>query len=224
MAEQIDIGTKDVLALLPLKGTVIMPHQVAPLGVGRQKSLKALEAALGNEPRLIMLAAQKQDDLEEPTAADIYTTGTVCRIIQVGKQPDGVLQVIVEGLVRGEIQNVVRDEPYFEVRVVQHPDAQEKTLEIEALMRGILAQFERFARYSRSIAPEQYAVVVQADEPGKLADLVAQHLPLKIEERQQVLEMGPKDRLDLLAQILTREVSILELERKIQNRVRKQME
>ena len=224
MAEHIEVTTKDVLALLPLKGTVVMPHQVAPLGVGRQKSLKALEAALGNEPRLIMLSAQKVDDQEDPGAGDIYPIGTVCRIIQVGKQPDGVLQVIVEGLVRGEIQSVVREDPYFEVQVLQRPDEQEKTLEIEALMRGVLAQFERFARYSRSIAPEQYAVVVQADEPGKLADLVAQHLPLKIEERQQVLEMGPKDRLDLLAQILTREVSILELERKIQNRVRKQME
>jgi ATP-dependent Lon protease len=226
VTEQIELTPKDkdVLALLPLKGTVVMPHQVAPLGVGRQKSLKALEAALGNEPRLIMLAAQKQDDQEDPGAADIYPIGTVCRIIQVGKQPDGVLQVIVEGLVRGEIQTVVREDPYFEVQVLQRPDAQEKTLEIEALMRGVLASFERFARYSRSIAPEQYAVVVQADEPGKLADLVAQHLPLKIEERQQVLELGPKERLDLLAQILTREVSILELERKIQNRVRKQME
>jgi ATP-dependent Lon protease len=224
VAEHIEVTTKDVLALLPLKGTVVMPHQVAPLGVGRQKSLKALEAALGNEPRLIMLSAQKVDDQEDPGAGDIYPIGTVCRIIQVGKQPDGVLQVIVEGLVRGEIQSVVREDPYFEVQVLQRPDEQEKTLEIEALMRGVLAQFERFARYSRSIAPEQYAVVVQADEPGKLADLVAQHLPLKIEERQQVLEMGPKDRLDLLAQILTREVSILELERKIQNRVRKQME
>ena len=224
MAERTEGTTKNVLALLPLKGTVVMPHQVAPLGVGRQKSLKALEAALGNEPRLIMLAAQKQDDLEDPGAADIYPVGTVCRIIQVGKQPDGVLQVIVEGLVRGEIQSVVREDPYFEVQVLRRPDEQEKTLEIEALMRGVLAQFERFARYSRSIAPEQYAVVVQADEPGKLADLVAQHLPLKIEERQQLLEMGPKDRLDLLAQVLTREVSILELERKIQNRVRKQME
>jgi len=224
VAERIDVTIKDVLALLPLKGTVVMPHQVAPLGVGRQKSLKALEAVLGSEPRLIMLAAQKQDDQEEPTAGDIYSTGTVCRIVQVGKQPDGVLQVIVEGLVRGEIQSVVREEPYFEVRITQRPDAQEKTLEIEALMRGVLAQFERFARYSRSIAPEQYAVVVQADEPGKLADLVVQHLPLKIGERQQLLEMGPKDRLDQLAQILTREVSILELERKIQNRVRKQME
>src|SRR5512134_913846 len=112
-----------------------MPHQVAPLGVGRQKSLKALEAALGNEPRLIMLSAQKVDDQEDPGAGDIYPIGTVCRIIQVGKQPDGVLQVIVEGLVRGEIQSVVREDPYFEVQVLQRPDEQEKTLEIEALMR-----------------------------------------------------------------------------------------
>jgi ATP-dependent Lon protease len=211
------------MPLLPLKGTVVMPHQIAPLGVGRQKSLKALEAALAGD-RIIVLAAQKQDDLEEPRPTDIYSMGTVCRILQVGKQPDGVLQVIVEGLVRGAIERVEREDPYFEARVRQQPDTQEKTLEIEALMRGVLSQFERFARYSRSIAPEQYAVVMQAEDPGKLADLVAQHLPLKIEERQQLLEMEAKDRLDLLSQILTREVNILELERKIQNRVRKQME
>jgi len=217
------VPIKDVLPLLPLKGTVVMPHQIAPLGVGRQKSLKALEAALAGD-RIIVLAAQKQDDLEEPRPTDIYSMGTVCRILQVGKQPDGVLQVIVEGLVRGAIERVEREDPYFEARVQQRPDTQEKTLEIEALMRGVLSQFERFARYSRSIAPEQYAVVMQAEEPGKLADLVAQHLPLKIEERQQLLEMEAKDRLDLLSQILTREVNILELERKIQNRVRKQME
>lgn len=225
MAERSEtpVEIKDVMPLLPLKGTVVMPHQIAPLGVGRQKSLKALEAALAGD-RIIVLAAQKQDDLEEPRPTDIYSVGTVCRILQVGKQPDGVLQVIVEGLVRGAIEGVEREDPYFEARVRQQPDTQEKTLEIEALMRGVLSQFERFARYSRSIAPEQYAVVMQAEEPGKLADLVAQHLPLKIEERQQLLEMAAKDRLDLLSQILTREVNILELERKIQNRVRKQME
>ncbi len=223
MAERTDITIKDVLPLLPLKGTVIMPHQIAPLGVGRQKSLRALEAALAGD-RIIVLAAQKQDDLEDPRATDIYSVGTICRILQVGKQPDGVLQVIVEGLMRGEIQSVEHEEPHFAVRVRQQPDAVEKNLEIEALMRGVLSQFERFARFSRSIAPEQYAVVTAAEEPGKLVDLIAQHLPLKIEERQQLLEMAPKDRLDLLSQILTREVNILELERKIQNRVRKQME
>ncbi|MDQ7843043.1 MAG: endopeptidase La [Armatimonadota bacterium] len=223
MAERSEPTIKDILPLLPLKGTVILPHQIAPLGVGRQKSLRALEAALAGD-RLIMLAAQKQDDLEDPHPGDIYTAGTVCRILQVGKQPDGVLQVIVEGLVRGTIERVEREEPYFEVKVRPRPDPAEKTLEIEALMRGVLSQFERFARYSRSIAPEQYATVMQAEEPGPLSDLVAQHLPLKVEERQQLLELEPKDRLDLLSQILTREVNILELERKIQTRVRKQME
>jgi len=166
------VEIKDVMPLLPLKGTVVMPHQIAPLGVGRQKSLKALEAALAGD-RIIVLAAQKQDDLEEPRPTDIYSMGTVCRILQVGKQPDGVLQVIVEGLVRGAIERVEREDPYFEARVRQQPDTQEKTVEIEALMRGVLSQFERFARYSRSIAPEQYAVVMQAEEPGKLADLIA---------------------------------------------------
>ncbi len=223
MAEGTEVTIKDILPLLPLKGTVIMPRQIAPLGVGRQKSLKALETALGGD-RMILLAAQKQDDLEEPTAKDIYPVGTICRIIQVGKQPDGVLQVIVEGVVRGDILRVEREDPHFEVRVAPRPDPVEKSPEIEALMRGVLSQFERFAKYSRSVAPEQYAGVMQADEPGRLADLVAQHLPLKIEERQQLLELNPKDRLELLSQILTREINILELERKIQNRVRKQME
>ncbi len=223
MTERSETPIKDLLPLLPLKGTVIMPHQAAPLGVGRPKSLRALEAALGSD-RMIMLAAQKQDDLEDPTPADIYTVGTICRIMQVGKQPDGVLQVIVEGVVRAEVLGAEKTEPYFEVRVAQRPDPTEKGLELEALKRGVVAQFERFARFSRSVAPEQYATVMQAEEPGKLADLVTQHLPLKLEERQQLLEQNPKDRLELLSQILTREVNILELERKIQGRVRKQME
>src|SRR3989449_2180085 len=223
MTERTEIPNKDVLPLLPLKGTVIMPHQVAPLGVGRPKSLRALEAALAAD-RMILLAAQKQDEQEDPTPADIYLVGTICKILQVGKQPDGVLQVIVEGVVRAELLGVEQLEPYFEMRVAPRPDPVEKSLEIEALMRGVVSQFERFARFSRSVAPEQYAAAMQADEPGKLADLVAQHLPLKLEERQQLLELVPKDRLELLSQILTREVNILELERKIQNRVRKQME
>src|SRR5712692_4726910 len=223
MTERAGLTIKDVLPLLPLKGTVIMPHQVAPLGVGRAKSLRALEAALGGD-RMIMLAAQKQDELEDPTPADIYTIGTICRILQVGKQPDGVLQVIVEGVVRAELLGVEKTEPYFEVRVAPRPDAVEKTPELEALMRSVSSQFERFVRFSRSVAPEQYAAVTQADEPGKLADLVTQHLPVKLEERQQLLAFAPKERLEVLSQILTREVNILELERKIQSRVRKSME
>ena len=223
MTERAGLTIKDVLPLLPLKGTVIMPHQVAPLGVGRPKSLRALEAALGAD-RMIVLAAQKQDDLEDPTPSEIYSLGTVCRVLQVGKQPDGVLQVIVEGVVRADVLGVEKTDPYFEARIAPRPDAVEKSPELEALMRGVSSQFERFVRFSRSVAPEQYEAVTQADEPGKLADLVTQHMPVKLEERQQLLTLAPKERLELLSQILTRELNILDLERKIQSRVRKSME
>ncbi|MBI2972431.1 MAG: endopeptidase La [Armatimonadetes bacterium] len=223
MTERSESPIKDVLPLLPLKGTVILPAQVAPLGVGRQKSLKALEAALAGD-RMLVLVAQKQDDIEDPGSDDLRSVGTICRVVQVGRQPDGVLQVIVEGVVRAEIVALEKTSPHFEARVSPRPDPTEKNLELEALMRGVVSQFERFARFSRAVAPEQYATVIQAEEPGKLADLIAQHLPVKLDERQQLLEMNPKERLDLLSQILAREVNILELERKIQNRVRKQME
>ncbi|HEX4841049.1 MAG TPA: endopeptidase La [bacterium] len=223
MTERAGLTIKDVLPLLPLKGTVIMPHQVAPLGVGRPKSLRALEAALSAD-RMIVLAAQKQDDLEDPTPSEIYSLGTVCRVLQVGKQPDGVLQVIVEGVVRADVLGVEKTDPYFEARITPRPDAVEKSPEMEALMRGVSSQFERFVRFSRSVAPEQYEAVTQADEPGKLADLITQHMPVKLEERQQLLTLAPKERLELLSQILTRELNILDLERKIQSRVRKSME
>jgi len=215
---------KEILPLLPLKGTVIFPHQVQGLGVGRPKSLRALETALAGEPRLIILAAQRQDDQDNPGPEEIYRTGTVCRILQVGKQPDGVLQIIVEGVVRAEIHEYAQEDPFFAVRYTPRADVTEKSLELEALMRGLSGQFERFARLSRSIPPEQFVAVMQVEEPGKLADLVAQHLNLKLEERQRLLEGAVPERLEMLGQVLSREISILELERKIQNRVRKQME
>jgi len=146
--------------------------------------------------------AQKQDDIEDPTADDIRKIGTVCRVVQVGRQPDGVLQVIVEGVMRAEILSVEQVSPHFEARVAPKPDPSEKNLELEAHMRGVISQFERFSRFSRAVAPEQYAQVMQTEDPGKLADLVAQHLPVKLDERQQLLEKDPKERLDLLSQIL----------------------
>ncbi len=211
------------LPLLPLKGTVVFPHQVQGLGVGRQKSLRALEDALGEE-RFIVLAAQRDDEIDDPTPKDIHTIGTVCRILQVGKQPDGILQVVVEGIVRAAITGFAQEEPFFEVTIAERPDLVEKTMEVEALMRGLASQFERFARLSRSVPPDQLAAAGQVEDPGRLADLVAQHVSLKLEERQELLEATPKTRLERLSAILTREVNLLELERKIQNRVRKQME
>ncbi len=212
-----------VLAVLPLKGTVLLPAMVVPLGVGRPKSLAALEAGLAGD-RIILLVAQKKDDEENPEPAGLYHAGTVCRILQVGKQADGTVQVVVEGVVRGTIVEFVQTDPFFQVRIELRPDSKDKPLEVEALMRGVSSQFERFARLSRSIPPEAFMLVMSAEEPGRLGDLVAQHLQLKVEERQRVLEAAPKDRLEMLSGILTKEINILELERKIQNRVRKQME
>ena len=213
----------DVMPALPLKGTVVLPHMVVPLGVGRPKSLAALEAALSGE-RAILLVAQKQDDMEDPTPDDLYRVGAICKIVQVGKQADGTVQVVVEGAVRGAINEFVQAAPYFQVRVAARVDAKDKPLEIEALMRGVTSQFERFARLSRSIAPEAFMLAMSAEEPGRLADLVAQHLQLRVEERQRLLEAAVKERLETLSGMLTKEINILELERKIQNRVRKQME
>ncbi len=221
--QQPDQALPQILTVLPLKGTVVLPSMVVPLGVGRPKSLAALESALTGD-RVILLVAQKKDDEENPEPAGLYQMGTVCRILQVGKQADGTVQVVVEGVVRGTIVEFTQTMPFFQVRIELRPDPKDKPLEIEALMRGVSSQFERYSRLSRSIPPEAFMLVMSSEEPGRLGDLVAQHLQLKVEERQRVLEAAPKDRLELLSGILTKEINILELERKIQNRVRKQME
>jgi ATP-dependent Lon protease len=213
----------EVMPVLPLKGTVVLPFMVVPLGVGRPKSLAALEAALSGS-RAILLVAQKQDDMEDPGPDDLYRVGSICKIVQVGKQADGAVQVVVEGAVRGVISEFVQAAPFFQVRVAPRVDPKDKPLEIEALMRGVTSQFERFARLSRSIAPEAFMLAMSAEEPGRLADLVSQHLQLRVEDRQRLLEAAPKERLEILSGMLTKEINILELERKIQNRVRKQME
>ena len=213
----------DTLPVLPLKGTVVLPSMVVPLGVGRAKSLAALEAALSGD-RVILLVAQKKDDQENPGPDDLYRMGTLCRILQVGKQADGTVQVVVEGTVRAGIVDFLQTDPFFQVRIQPRIDPKEKSLEIEALMRGVTSQFERYARLSRSIPPEAFMLVMSTEEPGRLGDLVAQHLQLRVEERQRILEAAPRERLEMLSGVLTKEINILELERKIQNRVRKQME
>jgi ATP-dependent Lon protease len=211
------------LPVLALKGVVVLPHMPIALGVGRPKSVRALEEAMSAD-RLIALVSQKDEQIEDPSGDDLYSWGVVARVLNVGKQPDGVLQVMVEGLVRARITGLARTEPFLVARLEAVEDPTEKTVEIEALMRGVSSQFERYARLSRSITPEAFMAVMGAEQPGKLADLAAQHLPLRTEDRQRVLELHPKARLELLSQILAKETNILDLERKIQSRVRKSME
>jgi ATP-dependent Lon protease len=194
------------------------------LDVGREKSISALEESMVQD-RLIMLATQKDAQNDKPTPEDIFTTGSIAEIKQLLKLPGGTIRVLVEGLHRAEIVGYEAEDPYFRVEVEEFDDVEPKTPEIEALTRTVIHQFEQWVKLSKKIPPETLVSVVVVEEPGRLADLIASHLTLKIEDKQALLEaVAVKDRLDKLCEILGREMEILELEKKINVRVRKQME
>jgi ATP-dependent Lon protease len=215
---------KECLPLLPLRGMIVFPYMVVPLDVGRDKSISALEEGMINE-RLIVLAAQRQAKVNEPEAADIYQVGTMVEIKQLLKLPDGTLRVLVEGLRRVRIVEFLQYEPHYQVNLAEMPEVEEKNYETEALMRTTLFQFEQYIKLSKKIPPEVLTSVHNVEDPGRLADIIASHLTLKIEEKQNILEaVSFRVRLEVLCGLLVKEIEILEMERKIHVRVRKQME
>ncbi|HHY97785.1 MAG TPA: endopeptidase La [Firmicutes bacterium] len=215
---------RDVLPLLPLRGVLVFPYMTIPLEVGRDRSVGALEDAMMNE-RLIMLAAQKQARINEPAPSEIYEIGTISEIKQLAKLPDGTIRILVEGIMRARIEEYVQHDPCYKVRVARLEEEVEKTPEIEALMRTAINSFEQYVKLSKRIPPEILLSVMGIDEPGRLADDIASHLPLKMEDKQAILQAGsPRIRLEKLCTILSKEMEILEIERKIHVRVRKQME
>ncbi|EGO64382.1 ATP-dependent protease La [Acetonema longum DSM 6540] len=194
------------------------------LDVGREKSISALEEAMVHD-RLIMLATQKDAQNDKPAPEDIYSIGTIAEVKQLLKLPGGTIHVLVEGLRRAEIIAYNEFDPYFTVEVKEYEEIQTKTPEIEALIRTTIHQFEQWVKLSKKIPPETLVSVVTVEEPGRLSDLIASHLSLKIEDKQMLLAAIPvKERLEVLCDILGRELEILELEKKINVRVRKQME
>ncbi len=212
------------LPLLPLRGVLVFPYMVIHLDVGRDKSVHAIEHTMLNE-RIIFLAMQKEAQIDEPDEEDIYQTGTIAEVKQLLKLPGGTIRVLVEGLVRGSIQKYVSKEPFLKVLVEEEIEEQEKTPEIEALMRMLVEQFERYVKVSKKIPPETVVSVVSLEEPARLADVISSHLTLKLTDKQAILEaVDVRERLELLCQIMAQEMEILELERKINQRVRKQME
>jgi len=212
------------LPLLPLRGVLVFPYMVIHLDVGRDKSVRAIEEAMvGN--REIFLATQKEAQTDEPEEGDIHQVGTVAEIKQLLKLPGGTFRVLVEGLSRGRIVRYLEREPYLKVWVEQYEENPEKSPEIEALMRTLANQFEQYVKSSKKIPPETVVSVVTLEDPGRLADIIASHLSLKLSDKQSILEaVSISARLELLCDILSREMEILELERKINVRVRKQME
>lgn len=212
------------IPLLPLRGILVFPYMIIHLDVGREKSINALEEAMVHD-RFIMLATQKDAQNDAPNPEDIFTFGTVAEVKQLLKLPGGTIRVLVEGLHRAEIIKYTDYENFYQVEIKEFDEPESRTLEIEALTRTAIAQFEQWVKLSKKIPPETLVSVVVVEEPGRLTDLIASHLSLKIEDKQALLDaVNVKKRLEKLCDILGREMEILELEKKISGRVRKQME
>ncbi len=213
-----------VLPLLPLRGILVFPYMVIHLDVGREKSVQAIEEAMLQD-RIIFLATQKEAQTDEPTVDDIFQIGTIAEVKQLLKLPGGTIRVLVEGIARARVNRFVSVEPHFLVEVEQYSEVFQKSSEIEALMRSLIYQFEQYVKLSKRIPPETVVSVVNLDDPGRLADIIASHLALRIEDKQSVLEaVNIVQRLEKLCTVVAKELEIVELERKINIRVRKQME
>ncbi|MDA8454114.1 endopeptidase La [Acidovorax sp. GBBC 3334] len=214
------------LPLLPLRDVVVFPHMVIPLFVGRPKSIKALELAMDADRR-IMLVAQKTAAKDEPLVSDMFDVGCVSTILQMLKLPDGTVKVLVEGQQRAGVTSIEDHETHFTATVtpVETTDEEHKPSEIEALRRAVMQQFDQYVKLNKKIPPEILTSIASIDDPGRLADTIAAHLPLKLENKQAVLDLADvKGRLENLFEQLDREVDILNVDKKIRGRVKRQME
>ncbi len=213
-----------VIPVLPLRDVVVYPHMVIPLFVGREKSIKALEAAM-EEDKQILLVAQKSAGQDDPLIEDIYRIGTISSILQLLKLPDGTVKVLVEGLGRAKIEQFIAAEDFFSAQVepIEAEDLEEK--ETEVLMRSVLTQFDQYVKLNKKIPPEILTSLSGIDEPGRLADTIAAHMSLKIDEKQTVLEIEDiRERFEKLLTIMESEIDLLEVEKRIRGRVKRQME
>ncbi|MGP1366805.1 MAG: endopeptidase La [Schwartzia sp. (in: firmicutes)] len=212
------------MPLLPLRGMVVFPYMIIHLDAGRERSVAALEKAM-TEDRRILLCAQRDGDVNEPQRADLYDVGTVAEVRQLLKLPGGAYRVLVEGICRGEVKGFKALERYDQVSVLLHRDAIDPSMEMEALTRSVVHQFEEWVKLSKKIPPEALVSVAIIEDAGRLADLIASHLNLTPETKQEVLELlEVHPRMERLFGLLTREMEVLALERKIGSQVRRQIE
>ena len=212
------------LPLLPLRDVVVFPHMVIPLFVGRPKSIKALESAM-EAGKSILLVAQKSAAKDEPSADDLYNTGTIANILQMLKLPDGTVKVLVEGVQRARIDAVADLKTHYTAEARPVPIEPDESTELEAMRRAMISQFDQYVKLNKKIPPEILTSLAGIDEPGRLADTIAAHLPLKLEQKQEVLEMfDVRKRLEHLLSLMETELDILQVEKRIRGRVKKQME
>jgi ATP-dependent Lon protease len=212
------------LPLLPLRDVVVFPHMVIPLFVGRPKSIKALEMAM-ESGKSILLVAQKSAAKDEPEPEDLYRIGCVANILQMLKLPDGTVKVLVEGTQRARVETIEVQSSVFMATATLLPPPAVEDHEIEAMRRAVVAQFDQFVKLNKKIPPEVLSSIAGIDDAGRLADTIAAHLPLKLEQKQEVLEMESiRERIDRLLSQLESEIDILQVEKRIRGRVKRQME
>ena len=225
MAGPADIpNTEQEMPLLPLRDVVVFPHMVIPLFVGRPKSIKALESAM-EAGKHILLVAQKSAAKDEPSVDDLYSIGCIANILQMLKLPDGTIKVLVEGVRRAHIDRVDDLRSLFVAKVSPVPGDEVDSNEVEAMRRAIIAQFDQYVKLNKKIPPEILTSLAGIEEAGRLADTIAAHLPLKLEQKQEVLEMfDTGERMERLLTQLEGELDILQVEKRIRGRVKRQME
>ncbi|MBF0153562.1 MAG: endopeptidase La [Magnetococcales bacterium] len=225
-AKKLDLDTLFRMPLLPLRDIVVFPHMIVPLFVGRDRSIRALEAVSGrDDDRRILLVSQKDASTDSPEEEDIYQVGVLATVLQLLKLPDGTIKVLVEGSHRVQIQRLVQQEPHFIAEAQLLEDATHNPNEAEALMRSVVSQFESFAKLNKKVPPEVLMTFQTIEDPSRLADTAATHLNLKVADKQALLELpSVVARLERLFVALEQEIDVLQVEKRIRGRVKRQME
>ncbi|WP_439272802.1 endopeptidase La [Pseudochrobactrum sp. HB0163] len=217
-------GQDGLYAVLPLRDIVVFPHMIVPLFVGRERSIRALEEVMGVDKQ-ILLATQKNAADDEPANDAIYEIGTVANVLQLLKLPDGTVKVLVEGVARARITQFSAREDYHEAYATILDLPEEEPVEIEALARSVMSDFENYVKLNKKISPEVVSAASQIDDPSKLADTVASHLAVKIAEKQEMLSiLSVRERLEKALEYMESEISVLQVEKRIRSRVKRQME
>ncbi|MCG8543766.1 MAG: LON peptidase substrate-binding domain-containing protein, partial [Alphaproteobacteria bacterium] len=209
-----DLTHGQAFPVLPLRDIVVFPHMIVPLFVGREKSVLALEDVMSDDKQ-ILLVTQKNAAQDDPTPSDIYTMGTVATVLQLLKLPDGTVKVLVEGNQRARIESFVDNPNFFQAKAELLDDQVENPQELEALSRAVVAEFEQYIKLNKKVPPEVLISVNQIDEPGKLADTVAQHLTLKIADKQALLEVDKVgERLERVYSFMEGEIGVMQVEKR----------
>ena len=218
------LGESHSYPVLPLRDIVVFPHMIVPLFVGREKSIRALEEVMKNDA-LILLATQKNASDDDPNPDSIYEVGTLASVLQLLKLPDGTVKVLVEGLERARVEKYSDRTEYYEATAVALADTDGSSVEAEALSRSVVSDFESYVKLNKKISAEVVGVVQAITDFAKLSDQVAQHLAVKIADRQGILEtLSVTQRLEKVLGLMESEISVLQVEKRIRSRVKRQME